>query len=72
MAVDQDALDLFQPQIDALLIRVEQLEARPTGGTRLADEAMLDLNEGLSTRLNATENDAERANIIQVLINALP
>ncbi len=70
MAVDPDALETFQPQIDELLRRVELLESRPVG-VHLADEAMLDLSASLSTQLNATNDDAERANIIQRAIDAL-
>lgn len=82
MAYDQDAVDaavaLLLPRIEAnaaaidtLHARTDRLEARPVGGTRLADEAMLDLNERLSIQLNATDSDEERATIIRRATDAL-
>ena len=78
MAVDQDALDLFQPQIDVLAERCErlteqvaQLEARPSGGSTLTDEALLDLLARLYPMLNAESTDAARAAIVERATNAL-
>ena len=77
MAVDQDALDLFQPQIDVLAERCErlteqvaQLEAR-SGGSTLTDEALLDLLARLYPMLNAESTDAARAAIVERATNAL-
>ena len=74
MAYDQDAVDaaiaVLRPEIEALERRVMALETSGVG--RLADEAMLDLNAALSARLNATEDDAARAAIIQAATNAIP
>lgn len=36
MAVDQDAIDMFQPQIDSLVARVDVLEAQPNSGALFA------------------------------------
>lgn len=74
MEIDQvdDRLIAAEQAIAALEARVAALEAAPTGGTNPADEAMLDLSERLSVALNATNDLAERAAIIQRAINALP
>ena len=66
-----DVLEQVRDGLAALTTRVAALESAPGGGSRLADEAMLDLNERLASRLNATEDDAARAAIIRAAFDAL-
>ncbi len=55
MAVDQDALELFQPQIDALLRRVEMLEARPSGGRSEAQQLFWEKLTRADNQTNGSE-----------------
>lgn len=73
MSFDQDAVDAaikaLRPELDDMKARISALEAG--GQKNRADEAWLDLNAELTSQVNATESDEERAAIIERAIAAL-
>ena len=68
MAVDQDAIDLFQPAIDALELRVTELESKiqeiPAGSA--VDDSFIAFQDALWTSL-ATKTDLERVELLNKL-----